>query len=147
MKIGKRAVISAVVKVAAAVTVSSAPFYAATAATSPAPAEQSIPFVNHGGIYNWEADKDRGVWVQDSHRRWFYARVMGPCPGLNFTERLGFDTRPMGSLDRFSSLIVPGWGRCQLQSLLPSEGPPKKVKPQAKQPAPEPAAVEDKQAT
>lgn len=130
MNVRKHRVISAAVKVLALL-----PFGSAIAATSAPAGEQSIPFVNHGGIYNWEADKDKGVWIQDNHRRWFYATVMGPCPGLNFAQSLGFDARPMGSLDRFSALVVPGWGRCPIQSLTPSEGPPKKRKQGTEPPA------------
>jgi len=45
------------------------------------------------------------------------------------------------------SVIVPGWGRCHLQSLVPSEGPPKKVKGKAAQPAAdEDNVIEDKSA-
>ena len=136
---------SAAVKIAALVLPLSVVMAGSSvAASAPVKEQQSIPFVDHGGIYSWTADRDKGVWIQDSHRRWFYASVMGPCPGLDFANRIGFDARPMGTLDRFSALIVPGWGRCQLQSLVPSDGPPKKVKGQPKAPAAEPAATDDK---
>jgi Family of unknown function (DUF6491) len=97
------------------------------APSSKAP-EASIPFVQHGGIRDWATDGDRGVWIQDVHRNWYYARLMSPCFGLSFATRLGFDTRPMGDFDRFSSVIVPREGRCQVQSLVPSDGPPRKQK-------------------
>jgi hypothetical protein len=82
-----------------------------------------IPFANHGGIRDWEADRDQGIWVQDAHRRWYYAKLMGTCVGLNFAQSIGFDTRPMGTFDRFSSILVPGTGRCQVQSLTESGAP------------------------
>jgi hypothetical protein len=99
-----------------------------TAASSAPTTEASIAFANHGGIRNWEADREQGLWVQDSRRNWYYAKLMGPCMGLNFAMGLRFDTRPMGTFDRFSSIVVPREGRCMIQSLVPSEGPPKKQK-------------------
>lgn len=91
-------------------------------ATSAAP-HASIPFANRGGIRDWAADRDRGLWVQDVHRNWYYAKLMGPCIGLNFAHAVGFDTGPMGTLDRFSAIVVPGTGRCVVQSFTPSDGP------------------------
>lgn len=88
------------------------------------PARQvSIPLANHGGIYNWKANGVHGLWIQDSRRQWYYASTMGPCMGLPFAQSLGFDTRPMGSFDRFSSIVVPNEGRCALTTLTSSEGP------------------------
>ena len=88
----------------------------------------SIPFANHGGIRDWQADKDRGLWVQDIHRKWFYATLMSPCIGLNFANTIGFDTQPMGTFDKWSAILVPRWGRCNVTTLVPSDGPPRKQK-------------------
>ena len=90
--------------------------------------QASIPFVQYGGIRNWKADSDKGLWIQDSHRNWYYAKLMAPCFGLRFATSIGFDTQPMGTFDRFSSVIVPREGRCTVQSLVESDGPPRKVK-------------------
>lgn len=86
----------------------------------------SIPFANHGGIRDWQADRDRGLWIQDSFGKWYYAAVMSPCIGLNFANSIGFDTRPMGSFDKFSYIVVPREGRCAIQTLRPSGAPPTK---------------------
>lgn len=94
----------------------------AGAATGTAP-EPAIAFANHGGIYDWSADRDQGLWVQDIHRQWYYAKLMGPCIGLNFAQTIGFDTHPLGRFDRFSAIVVPGTGRCVVQSLTLSDGP------------------------
>ena len=105
-----------------------------TAARAAAP-EASIPFVNQGGIRDWHADRDVGLWVQDAHRRWYYAKLMAPCIGLQFVTGLKFDARPDGTFDRFSAIILPREGlegRCPLVSLTASEGPPSRQK----QPAP-----------
>jgi hypothetical protein len=104
--------------------------------------EASIPFVGHGGIRSWRADGSQGLWVQGSHRKWYYAKFLGRCPGLNFAHTLAFDTTPMGSFDRFSAVIVPDWGRCQVRSLTPSEGPPRKQDKDAPQ---QPAAEAEEQ--
>jgi hypothetical protein len=92
--------------------------------------ETAIPFANNGGIRDWEADHDKGLWVQDVHRRWYYAKLMGPCIGLNFAQSIGFDTHPMGRFDKFSAIVVPGSGRCTVQSLTASD-PPKPEKERA----------------
>jgi hypothetical protein len=106
----------------------SATFGAAAESTAKA-AEASIPFANQGGIRNWSADRDKGLWVQDSRGKWYYAKMFGgTCPGLNFATTLGFDTRTMGSFDRYSAILVPREGRCQIESLIPSDGPPAKQK-------------------
>jgi Family of unknown function (DUF6491) len=86
--------------------------------------QASIPFVHHGSIRNWHANKQQGIWIQDIHRRWYYAETMGPCFGLNFANYVGFDAKPMGTLDRFSAVIVPNEMRCPFRSLTRSDGPP-----------------------
>jgi hypothetical protein len=101
---------------------------------SAAETEVSIPFANRGGINDWQADRDVGLWVQDVHRHWYYAKLMAPCIGLPFATALKFDTRPNGTLDRFSAIIVPHEGpsgRCALVSLTASAGPPTRKKPSA----------------
>jgi Family of unknown function (DUF6491) len=103
---------------------------AASRSTAP---EASIPFVRHGGIRNWEADRNRGVWIQDVHRNWYYATLMAPCFGLDFATSLGFDAGPTGDFDRFSAIVVPREGRCPVRSFAASDGPP------GKQPANTPA--------
>ena len=98
----------------------------AEAAGGTAEPQASIHFVQHGGIRNWKADRNEGLWIQGSHRRWYYAKFRGRCFGLNFATFLAFDTRPMGTFDRFSTVIVPGGARCTVRSLVASEGPPRK---------------------
>lgn len=96
-------------------------------------AEASIPFVDHGGIRDWRADRDRGLWVQDVQRNWYYAKLMGPCIGLDFANAIGFVTRPPGSFDRFSTILVPRQGSCQIVSFVRSDGPPVKAKEKQKE--------------
>jgi hypothetical protein len=90
---------------------------------APAPRAE-IPFANHGGIRNWAADREQGLWVQGLNKQWVYAKFMGPCNGLDFANSLAFDTRPAGTFDRWSTVVVPGRQRCTIQSIVPSDGPP-----------------------
>lgn len=90
--------------------------------------ETSIPFVRSIGLYNFEADGDKGVWLQDQRRNWYYATISGICTGLPYSTQIGVDTRFSGSsLDRTGALLVDGQ-RCHLDSVVTSAGPPKKVK-------------------
>lgn len=90
--------------------------------------EKTIPFVGTIGLYNFSADDDRGVYLQDQQLRWYYARVVGPCTGLAFANSIGVDTRFNGNqLDRTGRLLVDGQ-TCQIDSLTASDGPPPKVK-------------------
>ncbi len=95
--------------------------------------EASIPFVDHGNVRDWQADGRDGLWLQDNHRQWYYAKTLGPCIGLDFAWAIKLDARPGNSFDRFGSIILPGeHGRCALQSLTHSKAPPKRQKKPAK---------------
>ncbi len=133
-------------------------FIAGGAAAASAPPEKgkdaSIAFADHGGIRDWEADKDVGIWVQDVHRHWYYARFMSPCHELRFVEGVGFVTGPGGQLDRFGAVRTRGGERCVFASFEESKSPPPNRKPRkpapavvkdpAAAPAPGPAAGEPK---
>jgi hypothetical protein len=73
-------------------------------------------------IRNFEADEDRGVWIEDQQRRWYYARLIGICPGLKFAQGIGFDTRGSSRFDRSSLLLVDG-DHCAIESLVTSKRP------------------------
>ena len=102
----------------------------AEAAKAPQP-QASIPFVQYGAIRDWRADKTRGLWIQDSHRNWYYAKLLGPCTGLDFATAIGFVTRPPGSFDRFSTIIVPREGSCRVVNFVRSDGPPQQEEDRA----------------
>lgn len=84
--------------------------------------EASIPFANHGGIRNFEANGDRGLWIEDRQRRWYYARIIGPCRSLDHATGIGFDTRGASSLDKFGGIYVSG-DYCQFESLVTAAKP------------------------
>ncbi|MDB5679708.1 DUF6491 family protein [Sphingomonas bacterium] len=100
--------------------------------TAPVPIElgkeTSIPFIGTIGLYDFEADGSKGVWLQDQRRKWYYARIAGICTGLPFSTRIGVDTRFGGtSLDRTGVLLVDGQS-CHIDSLVTSAGPPRKAR-------------------
>jgi Family of unknown function (DUF6491) len=116
----RNTVISAALLAAGLVSAST---LAAPAAPTP---EASIPFIQHNSIRDWQANKQEGLWIQDTRRHWYYAQLMGPCFGLDYAWQIAFDTRSSGTLDKFSAIVVPREGRCQIRSLTRSEGPPKR---------------------
>ena len=119
---------------------------AADVALSPAPAgakpsrgTASIPFANNGGIYNWQAVDDKTLLVESQDHKWYKAVFMSSCPELPFAERIGFETNPDGSFDKFSSVTV-GHQRCQVVSFVATTAPAKKPTDK-KVPAAKPAAA------
>jgi hypothetical protein len=111
--------------------------FAADNAAPPAPAaEVQIPFAKTN-IWNWQVIDDKTVLIQDQSRRWYKATLFGPCINLSFANKIGFDSTPGGTFDKFSSLLVEG-RRCPLSSLVKSDPPPKKPKVAKPGPAPTP---------
>ena len=120
------ALVAAVVATVSA-TVAAGTAYAGT--DKPAPAQNlTIPFADHHGIEDWQADGDRGLWILARDRKWYYARFFAPCFGLSFHESLRFKFGPGGELDRWSEVYTHDSGRCAFTSLVASDGPPRKPK-------------------
>ena len=82
-------------------------------------------FVSHAQLRNWLADGVRGLWIQGGNSEWFYARFSAACHGLNSTNSIVFYTGASGNIDRTTSVVLPGGGRCEMQTFAPSAGPPK----------------------
>ena len=103
----------------------------AAAATEPAKepralgVEASIVFPSDSSIRNWQADRDRGIWIQDRRRNWYYGTFIGICRDVDFAHAIGVETRGAGRLDKFASIIVRG-ERCPLTSFVTSGPPPSK---------------------
>ena len=89
--------------------------------------ETSIPFVDMGGIRDWQAIDDSALYVQDSGRKWYLAKLMAPCTDLTFATVIGFETKGVNRLDKFGSVVVSGQ-RCPLSSFVASGPPPPKAK-------------------
>ena len=103
----------------------------APAPVTPAP-EVQIPFAKRN-IWNWQVVDDQTVLIQDQGRRWYKATLFGHCIDLSFADRIGFDSNPSDTFDKFSAILVRGQ-RCPLRSLVETTAPPKKLK--AKKPDP-----------
>ena len=107
------------------------------AASAPTPArEAEIPFADKT-IWNWQVVDDSTVLIQDRGRKWYKATLLGHCINLSVADKLGFESNPSGTFDKFSSIRVGG-ERCPLKSLVETSAPPKKSK--AKNPAPAPGS-------
>jgi hypothetical protein len=93
----------------------------------PSAAEVQIPFADRN-IRNWQVVDDKTLLIQDNSRKWYKATLFGTCINLSFAEeRLGFDSSPGGTFDKFSAILVRGQ-RCPLSSLVETTAPPKKSK-------------------
>lgn len=96
-------------------------------AAAPAQKEASIPFANRGGIHNWRVVDRDTLLIEGTHRRWYRAELMSPAHDLPFAQAIGFDTRPNGTLDCFSAVIVRGQ-RYPITSLVEVPAPAKNSK-------------------
>jgi len=93
-------------------------------------AAASIPFVSHGGIRDWRSTDDHTLYVEDRSGRWYVAKTLGPCLGLNTAINVAFDAGATDTFDRFSSILVRGQ-RCPIKSLNLISGPPPSSAPHA----------------
>jgi hypothetical protein len=112
----------------------------AGAPTVPMP-EVTLAFARRN-IWNWEADGQKGIWVEDLGHHWYYGKFMAPCIDLPFREGVAFRFGPAGELDKFGGLDMPHFGPCNFISFTRSDGPPHAKKPGKASPAASaPAAV------
>ncbi|MCJ2188921.1 DUF6491 family protein [Novosphingobium beihaiensis] len=100
---------------------------AAKTGTAKKQAEASIPFANHGGVWNWRSEGNRTLYFEDNRRNWYKAELMGFSTDLPFVNFIGLDTRPNGTLDRWSAVYIHGQ-RYPLTSFVKVDGPPVKKK-------------------
>lgn len=103
------------------------PAAAANPAQSASEPQASIPFANRGGIYDWRVVDSRTVLIQGLDRQWYRASLMSSCFDLPFAQRIGFETNPDGSFDKFSSIKLRSQN-CPLVSLVKSAPPAKQSK-------------------
>jgi hypothetical protein len=121
----RHAILAAVLVPIAAVAAD--PPVVATPAGAPEP-QASIGFANHDGIYDWRVVNDRTVLIEGLNRQWYKATLLSSCIDLPFAERIGFETNPDGSFDKFSSIKLRNQN-CPLISLVKTAPPAKKSKP------------------
>jgi len=93
--------------------------------TPSAKPDSEIPFADLGGISGWNADGDKGLFIQGNNGKWYYAEMMGYCPNLANAETIAFASKPTGSFNKFSSIIVDH-KECRVKSLVERERPKKK---------------------
>ena len=99
--------------------------------------EAKISFVQYHGIRDWHADNNRQLYVQAADRQWFQVDLFGPCIGLEYASRVGFDTRdPAGAFDRFGSIVLRGEARCKVDSVKRIPQPTRVEKARAARPRP-----------
>lgn len=84
--------------------------------------EADISFPALGGIRNFRADSDRGVWLEDRRRNWYYASFIGTCPEIRFAHGIGIDTRGSAHFDRYSKILV-GDNVCAIATLVTADKP------------------------
>lgn len=99
--------------------------------------EAKISFVQYHGVRDWHADNDRQLYVQAADRQWFQVDLFGPCFGLEYASRVGFDTRdPAGAFDRFGTIVLRSGERCKVDSVKKIPKPTRVEKTQAARPRP-----------
>jgi Family of unknown function (DUF6491) len=152
----RRALLPAALILAGASSVMAGPLEdaAAPAASAPAaaaPAAKPLPevrinFANHGGIWDWSVVDTKTLLIQDRSRRWYKATLFVNCIDLPFDQKLGFESNPDGSFDKFSAIQTRGQ-RCPLISLVRTDAPVSKkskktgvAKPASVPPTPAPTA-------
>jgi hypothetical protein len=84
--------------------------------------EGNISFPAHGGIRNFRADNDKGVWLEDRQRNWYYASFLGTCPEIRFAQGIGLDTRGSARFDKYSKILV-GNDVCAIATLVTADKP------------------------
>jgi len=111
-------------KITPALLLAAVPLPALAAPAHPA-SEASIPFANHGGVWDWRSDGDRTVYFEGSHRNWYKATLFAPAIDLPFVDYIGIDSSPNGTLDKWSAIYIHGQ-RYPFSSFVKVDGPPAK---------------------
>lgn len=85
--------------------------------------EVGISYAANGGIRDWHAEDERGIYLRDRAGRWYYARFSHPCFNLPSLQSLVFSTDPAtGRFDHFST-VGTGQLSCDVASVVRSEPP------------------------
>ncbi|HET7816253.1 MAG TPA: DUF6491 family protein [Sphingomicrobium sp.] len=84
--------------------------------------DTSIAFAANGGIRDWHANGEQGIYLRDRSGRWYLATFNGVCPNLPAAQTIAFGTDAAGTLDRFSS-ITTEYARCQIGTIVRSQAP------------------------
>ena len=90
--------------------------HAATTPQAAADNQASVPFVDFGGVQDWRVTNAGDLLLQGTAGNYYRAQLMGACPSLGSSMRIGIPGGAMDQLDRFSSIYVGG-EPCPLKSL------------------------------
>ena len=97
---------------------------ACTTAEAPlAAGETSIPYFGTTGILEWRAAGEDALYIRGDTGRWYLVRTSGLCSRLRSATTLGYETRGVRQIDRFTTLLVEGQ-RCPVASVVRSPPPP-----------------------
>ena len=83
----------------------------------------AIPFADLGNIRDWHADNNEELFVQTMNKDWYRITLWAPCNELPFAIGIAFVTDSLGSLDKYSSILVGG-ERCYFRTFEKSDPPP-----------------------
>ena len=98
---------------------------ASKAARGPTAAQQAASFpvadpdarLQRIRIRDWSVVNDETLIITATDGTRYRAETFGPCQGLNFANRLAFETRGgFETIDRFSSVVTGDGTRCQFRS-------------------------------
>jgi hypothetical protein len=79
-------------------------------------------------IRDWAAVNDETIIITATDGTRYRAETFGPCLGLNFTNRLAFESRGgFEQIDRFSSVVLGDGTRCQFRSFGRLKAPESKA--------------------
>ena len=98
------------------------PAFAQPAQAPPSAAQSAC--LRFGEIYDWKAQDNRTLIVEDNLHKKFKVALVGPCPSLTFKERVGFQSRDAMRLTCMrpgDNVIVRNMGsgtqRCPIRSV------------------------------
>lgn len=85
--------------------------------------EVGISYAANGGIRDWHAEDENGIYLMDRTGRWYYARFSHRCFNLPSLQSLVFTTDPAtGRFDHFST-VGTGQLSCDVASVVKAERP------------------------
>ncbi|QAY79470.1 DUF6491 family protein [Sphingosinicella sp. BN140058] len=90
--------------------------------------ETTIPAVAGRGVLEWRAGGEDLVFIRSFLGKWYRVQLTGRCARLDDARGLGFETSPLGELDRNSTIIAEG-ERCPVSSIVRIDAPPPRKKP------------------
>ncbi|HLL31199.1 MAG TPA: DUF6491 family protein [Allosphingosinicella sp.] len=102
----------------------------APGAAKEASGETVIPFMSSLNAIEWKAASDDSLYLRGPRGDWYFVRTMNRCNRLRSSSAIGFQTSPRDQLDRHGAIVVEGV-RCPIESIVRSDGPPRKARRKA----------------